>query len=365
MDRSFYPALAGNPDVIHLDASAAFPIHKNVVKAVEQSMSHIVATPSKANYDWAIEASRQVDEARTVAGELLGVDAENIHFSYSATDGFRALLSAIIGSGKIKSVVYSPEDHDSTVAPLQKLTEQTKYHTSYTQDGKLIFPDGVPKTADALIVVTHIHPLYGCLNSITEIRQEFPNAIIVVDASQSVARAPVEVDAKACDALFFSSQKIGGIAGVGVTYISQELLTEIGQDRLPEPNTISLPAVAGLIEAARIIKQNQPAEIENTLSKMTSYLTQKMQEELPNVKFTKGPAHSYYSCNGYGIVSFSVDGYGSVDVAMILNDSGINARAADHCLSEDFVDRDVVRVSLYTYNTFEEIDQLIKVLSEL
>jgi cysteine desulfurase/selenocysteine lyase len=365
MERSLYPALASNPSVIHFDASAAFPIHINVAKAVERAMRNIVATPSKASYDWASEASQEVAMTRASIARLLDVDSDDIHFSYSATDSFRLLLASLVASGLIKTIVYSPEDHNSVVQPLLKLTTKTAYHTSYDQAGKLVFPDGIPDATDTLIVITHIHPLYGRMNSTSEIRKRFPNAIIVVDASQSIARDSVGVTTKGCDALFFSSQKLGGIPGVGVTYIKKNLFRRTDSSFFAEPNTLSLPAITGLAAAIELIQKQQPISIELTLSKLTIYLIEKIQQEAPSVRFAKGPAFSDFSCSGYGIVSFSVDGYTSADVAMILNDHHINVRAADHCVNDTYTHRDVVRVSMYLYNTIDEIDQLAGVLGSM
>ena len=59
MDRSQYPVLA-NSQIVHLDASAAFPLHAEVITAVNQAMITVLGAPGKAFYDGAMVATQEV-----------------------------------------------------------------------------------------------------------------------------------------------------------------------------------------------------------------------------------------------------------------------------------------------------------------
>ena len=68
-----------------------------------------------------------------------------------------------------------------------------------------------------------------------------------------------------------------------------------------------------------------------------------------------------------GIVAFNVDGIFSQDVAYYLNKYNICVRAGNHCakiLKNETGVKNSLRVSLYFYNTYEEIDRLIDLLSD-
>ena len=68
-----------------------------------------------------------------------------------------------------------------------------------------------------------------------------------------------------------------------------------------------------------------------------------------------------------GIVSFNVDGIFSQDVAFYLNKYNICVRAGNHCakiLKNVTGVKNSIRVSLYFYNTFEEIDKFIELISD-
>ena len=66
-----------------------------------------------------------------------------------------------------------------------------------------------------------------------------------------------------------------------------------------------------------------------------------------------------------GIVTFNIKDIFAQDLALYLNKYHICVRAGNHCakiLKEDLKIKNTCRISLYFYNTKEEIDYLIKVL---
>ena len=68
-----------------------------------------------------------------------------------------------------------------------------------------------------------------------------------------------------------------------------------------------------------------------------------------------------------GILAFNIDGVSSMDVSKFLNCYHICIRAGNHCskmLKEDMEIPSTVRISLYFYNTKEEIDILVAALKK-
>ena len=66
-----------------------------------------------------------------------------------------------------------------------------------------------------------------------------------------------------------------------------------------------------------------------------------------------------------GIVAFNINGVFAQDSSMYLNHYGIAVRAGNHCakmLKDEMDIKNTVRVSMYFYNTYSEIDKLIEVL---
>ena len=68
-----------------------------------------------------------------------------------------------------------------------------------------------------------------------------------------------------------------------------------------------------------------------------------------------------------GTVLINIDGITSGDLGLYLNTKNICVRSGLHCvkmLKEESKFTDTVRISLYFYNTYEEIDILIDALSK-
>lgn len=357
MDRSQYPALVAG-DIIHLDASAAFPVHNDVIAAVTTAMTSTLGTAGKACYEGARTAGDQISAIRQTVADFIHADPSEIFFVASATDAAR-----IIGEmwAKGSRLLYSAEDHSRVLREVAGRSKEV-YTVSYANNGEYDY-SSIPTRPLDVALLSHIHHVYGSDNHIHAIRKLLPGTKLVVDASQSISRTPIDVTALGCDALFFSAQKIGGLAGVGILYLAKKHHDESLTPYI-EPNTLPLIPLVSLQAAVQVICQEDLAKISAQLSAMTVSLISELQQ-LPSVTFAKGPAFPDYRCHGHGIVSFSVTGYSSHDVAMILADQGIQVRGGDHCVDPTKANQDVVRISLHRYTTVDDMHTLVAAIAEL
>jgi len=68
-----------------------------------------------------------------------------------------------------------------------------------------------------------------------------------------------------------------------------------------------------------------------------------------------------------GIVAFNIDGIFPQDVAIYLDKYNVCVRAGNHCakiLKKSAGVKNTVRLSLYFYNTFEEIDSFVELIKD-
>lgn len=92
--------------------------------------------------------------------------------------------------------------------------------------------------------------------------------------------------------------------------------------------------------------------------RLKEYLVDKLRK-LPFINIVNEEADS-------GIVAFNVEGIFSQDVAYFLNKYNVCVRAGNHCakiLKKSIGVKNTIRVSLYFYNTYEELDNLVELLS--
>lgn len=359
MQRQHYPALV-NTARIHCDVSASFPLHERVIAAANAAMLQL-GVPEKGNYQAAADATQMVAAARAEIATFLGVQPSEIFFCHSATQVAAELARQ--ASVHCDAVLYSPEDHLATIRAVRAagLPAQT---LTYTPQGRYQLGDDV-RAAKPLFLATHIHPLYGSNSSFTDIISAVNPAITLLDISQSVARVPINLSAMPVDAAYFSAQKLGGIPGLGVVYIRQSSQANFATLAHIEPHTMPVVLIEALRAAVQVLTEAGIETCHDYLLHTTQQLVVPALHDMPHVQLAKGVGISDVACSGYGIVSFTVDGYGSQDVGMILDDEGVQVRAGDHCVDPAAADQDVVRLSWHCFTTEDELQRVLAIIAEL
>ena len=172
-----------------------------------------------------------------------------------------------------------------------------------------------------------------------------------------------------------------GPTGIGVLYGKKEFLeklepinmgggmnesfdnpSEVYLKELPTRLEAGTPNIAGAIGLGAAIDYLNKIGMDNIFDyekKLKAYLIDKL-IKLPYIDIINLESDS-------GIVSFNIDGIFSQDVAFYLNKYNICVRAGNHCakiLKDETGVKNSLRVSLYFYNTYEEIDKLVNLLSD-
>ena len=177
----------------------------------------------------------------------------------------------------------------------------------------------------------------------------------------------------------FSAHKMLGPTGVGVLYGKKELLDKTTPMRygggmnadfnsdgsyelkdVPtrfEAGTQNIAGVIGMGAAIDYLNSIRLDNIHKRELELRRYLIAKL-NKIDNIKIYNPDVES-------GVVLFNINNYFPQDVAIYLNQFKICIRAGNHCakmLHEVIGDNATCRISLYFYNTFEEIDLLCDAL---
>ena len=195
-----------------------------------------------------------------------------------------------------------------------------------------------------------------------------------------MAHMKVDVEDLDVDFLAFSAHKMCGPTGVGVLYGKKELLehleppilgggmnesfdspSEIYLKELPtrlEAGTRNIAGVIGFGETIKYLNKIGMERIHNYETDLRKYLIDKLLP-LKHIDIINIESDS-------GIITFNVANVFSQDVAYYLNKYNVCVRAGNHCakiLKSSVGVNNTVRISLYFYNTYEEIDNLVELLS--
>lgn len=389
----------GQP-LIYFDNAATSQKPKQVIEAIKNYYENHNANVHRAVHTLSQEASELYESAHEeVASFINAKGMEEIIFVRGTTEAINLVAYAwgLHNLKKNDEVIVSLMEHHSNIVPWELLSRINGFNLTYADvndDGTLNYEDFESKISKKtrIVCVSHVSNVSGVVNDVKRIAKvaHEHDALVLIDAAQSVPHTPVNVKNLGVDFLGFSGHKMLGPTGIGVLYGKDEVLESmppfqgggemirevsfnpktrrcsITWNDLPWKFEAGTPHVAGAVGLMEAVKYLKRVGMENVMAheKMLTEHAMKRMRECKKVKIY-GPKTSSFKC---GIIPFSVDDLSSHDVALFLDNYGIMVRSGFHCaqpLHEVFKLKSSARVSFYVYNVGEEIDRFTEVLKEM
>lgn len=389
MHREDFPFLFNN--ITYLDNGATTLKPLSVVKKIEEYYTEYTANAHRGDYKTSLKVDTEYELARNKVQKFLNAKSrKEIVFTSGATESLNYIatgfFSNILEPGD--EILITKSEHASNVLPWFRLAKELNLKVNYipldanyymtienvkksiTKDTKVI----------SLAMVTNVIGDLRPIKEIAKIAHE-NDAFLVVDGAQSVPHMKTDVQDLDCDFLAFSGHKLCGPTGIGVLYGKEELLSnmepinlgggmnesfdninEVYLKDLPTRLEAGTPNIAGAIGLGAAIDYLTNIGMDNIYNhehELRQYLINKL-VDLKHIDIINLEADT-------GIIAFNVDGIFSQDVAVYLDKYNICVRAGNHCakILKDAVGvRNTCRVSLYLYNTKDEIDRLVELLSD-
>lgn len=389
MHREDFPILQNN--LIYLDSGATSLKPKCVIDKITEYYRDYSANAHRGDYDLSLKVDYEYENARDEIKEFINARyREEIVFTSGSTDSLNMIATGFFRRylEADDEIVITKSEHASNVMPWFRLAKEIGCKIVYVplDENYYVTMDNIKKVINEntkVIAMAEITNVVGDIRPIKEITKlaHENNAFVVVDGAQSVPHLKTDVTDSDVDFLAFSGHKMCGPTGIGVLYGKKELLekvipTNLGggmnesfddEDhvylkQLPHRLEAGTPNIAGAIglgEAVRYLKKIGLNNIHKHEVELRKYLVDNL-ITIPHIDIINIESDS-------GIVAFNIDGIFSQDVAYYLNKYHICVRAGNHCakvLKSATNVNNTLRVSLYFYNTKEEIDLLIKLLSD-
>ena len=389
MNREDFPLL--KQDIIYLDNSATSLKPQCVIDAMNDYYANYSANAHRGDYDLSFKVDQAYENTRELVKDFINAKyLEEIVFTAGATEGLNWIVKGFFENylENGDEVLITTSEHASNVLPWFNLVKKLGIVVNYIplDDNHYVTIENVKK---AITPNTKVISLAGVTNVIGDARpiKEIAkyahdnNIFVVLDGAQMVPHVKTDVQDLDVDFLAFSGHKMCGPTGVGVLYGKRELIEHLepinlggGMNEsfdnpdetyykpLPtrlEAGTQNIAGVIGLGAAIEYINSVGYEKIEEQEKKLRKYLIDKL-IPISHIDIINIESDS-------GIVAFNVDKIFSQDVAYFLNKYNICVRAGNHCakiLKSSVGVTNTVRVSLYFYNTYEEIDSLIELLSD-
>ena len=380
----------GDKPLVYLDSGATSQRPLPVWKAEEEFVLHTNAPVHRGSYQLAEEADDAYESARQAIAAFVGADRDEIAFTKNATEALNEVAYVLsderagdlyVGEGD--TVVITELEHHANLVPWQELCARTgatlKWY-SMTEDGRIDLDSLELDDSVKVVAFTHQSNVTGAVADVNELvrRARAVDAMVVLDACQSVPHMAVDFHDLDVDFAAFSGHKMCGPSGVGVLYGKDELLKKLPpfltggsmieivkmeETTFAEPptrfeaGTQMTSQVVGLGAAVKFLEEVGMDNIHAHEKKLTERALRQL-KEIPGLRII-GPETTE---NRGGAISFTVEGVHPHDLGQVLDDHGVSIRVGHHCawpLHRACDAQSTARASFYLYNTEEEVDKLV------
>ena len=376
--------------IIYFDNGATTLKPKVLPDAINDYYNNYSANAHRGDYDISLQVDNMYENTRKLVKEYINARSEKeIIFTSGSTDSINKIVFGYFRNilKENDEVLLNKSEHASNVLPWFELADELKlkikfidldenYEITLENIEKLI----TPKTK--VISIAHITNVVGDIRDIKNITSlaHKNDIMVLLDAAQSIGHMKTDVQDLDVDFLTFSAHKMYGPTGVGVLYGKEEVLKNIRPiifgggmnssfgsdltriyDELPELLEAGTPNIAGVIGFGKVIEYINKIgldKIQKHELELKKYALEKLKQNKNIIIYNE---HS----NG-SIITINYKDIFAQDLAIYLNKYKICVRAGNHCtkiLKDELKIKNTVRISFAMYNTKEEIDKLIEVLS--
>lgn len=377
----------------YLDNAATTQKPTQVIEAITHYYQNYNANVYRSVHTLSGEATQAYEKTREKVSNFIGAkQKEEIIFTKGTTASLNHLarsLASKIEAGDEILITYM--EHHSNIIPWQQLAKEKNASLVYVQltaDGRIDLEDYKNKLNKKTKIVsfTHVSNILGTVNPVQEMTDlaHEKGAIVIVDGAQAVPHFEINVQTLDVDFYVFSGHKMLGPTGIGILYGKMKWLEEIepaefGGEMIefvqenestwaavPNKFEAGTPNISGAIGLGAAIDYLNTLGMKN-IEEYEYNLSQYLYKNLIKIDGITiyGPDNQEERS---GVISFNLDDIHPHDLSTALDLEGITIRAGHHCGQLLMRQLNVVatsRMSLYFYNTKDEIDHTIQALKNV
>ena len=382
--------LIDGEEITYLDSAATSLKPRQVIDAMSNFYSQNGVNIHRGKYYLSEEASDSYERVRYQIAQYLGAFGNEIVFTRGTTEALN-LVAYGLDLQPDDIVIGSLDSHHAQLLPWRRYAKLKL--TRVNDDGTIDLDHfhELLKLSPKVVALTHCSNVTGNVAPIEEMARAAKaasDAIVVVDAAQSIPHPHLRIDVSKVDVDFvaFSGHKMLGPTGIGCLYGKTDMLNKLrplmlgggmvdwvdmegSQERkIPhrfEAGTPPIASTLGLGEALNYLRKYSEEESREHNQALTDAIM-KGALERSYIRLL-GSAKTKDRC---AIGSLRIEGCDDLsDIARSLSDSyGIMCRTGHMC-AQPIIDQqmggEILRISAYVYNSTEEIDNFYQALDEL
>ncbi len=378
--------------LVWFDNAATTHKPQAVIDRISYFYQHENSNIHRAAHALAARATDAYEDAReTVRRFINAPSVKQVIFVRGTTEAINLVAKTWgkkhLGAGD--EIVVSHLEHHANIVPWQQLCQETGAVLKVipVDDSGQVLLDEYQKLLTSktrLVSFTQVSNALGTVTPAAEMiaMAHRAGARVLLDGAQSVSHMRTDVQALDADFFVFSGHKVFGPTGIGALYGKAEVLQDMpawqGGGNMIQDVTFektvyhAAPAkfeagtgnIADAVGLGAALKYVERIGIENIAAyehALLEYATAAMCQ-IPHLRLIGTAKHKA------SVLSFSLKGYQSEEVGAALNEEGIAVRSGHHCaqpILRRFGVETTVRPSLAFYNTYEEIDRMVAVITRL
>jgi cysteine desulfurase len=275
--------------MIYLDYNATAPLHKNVIKKIQNLKFEEFGNPSSV-HKIGRNSKKIVEEVRRNILSTLKAKNYDLIFTSGATESNNLAIKGFIKKNNIKTIFSLHTEHASVIDVVKNLDIEKKFF-NINSNGNVNLKEVEEllskQTSSFLVSIMFANNESGIIHPINEIAKIVRKykGIIHCDGVQSLGKIEIDLDSLDVDLFSISSHKIGGPTGVGALLINtrNNISPEItggGQEKNLRSGTENFLGIVGFGEV--INEVNNLAKICNSEIKNNRDLLEANLKKLSN-----------------------------------------------------------------------------------
>ena len=275
--------------MIYLDYNATAPLHKNVIKKIQNLKFEEFGNPSSV-HKIGRNSKKIVEEVRRNILSALKAKNYDLIFTSGATESNNLAIKGFIKKNNIKTIFSLQTEHASVIDVVKNLDIEKKFF-NINSNGNVNLKEVEEllskQTSPFLVSIMFANNESGIIHPINEIAKIVRKykGIIHCDGVQGLGKIEIDLDSLDVDLFSISSHKIGGPTGVGALLINtrNNISPEItggGQEKNLRSGTENFLGIVGFGEA--INEVNNLAKICNSEIKNNRDLLEANLKKLSN-----------------------------------------------------------------------------------
>ena len=375
-------------NIRYFDNAATTRIKEEVLEEMFPYLSLEYGNPSSI-YGLGRRSKKAIETARGRVASLLNCKPTEITFTSCGSESDNmalkgmAVLQKSKGTGK-NHIITSKIEHPAILNSCHTL-EKLGFKITYLdvdKEGFVNLDTLINSITDKtfLISVMYANNEIGTIQPISKIAKiaKAHNIIFHTDAVQAVGNVPIDVKRLGVDMLSLSGHKLYAPKGIGAIYIKEGLEIERfldggHQEKNRRSGTENVAEIVGLGKACNIAQYDMSSYI-NKLKYFRDYFINQIRQKFPNCHINGSLEQRLPgNCN------LCFENINSSELLLKLDAVGICASGGSACSSGDtapshvlsaigvpnYLARGALRITFGDFNTFEDVEFLIKSLEEI